>query len=150
MKKYLNRDVFLILLGNILASFSFYAVLFTSFFFLLLINNNIQGFISLFLFLFLFSSRLILLPILYTYLEKNTKHDIVKTFICKLKISFVAKFLILTLAFIFAFIDVFYYCGKIYIKLLCISLFFGLFGSYLILFLYWFIVDIIKHIKEQR
>ena len=152
MKKYLNRDVFLILLGNMLADYSFIGLLFLVLIMFFLMNNNNLGFAFVFLFLLFFLVRLIILPIVYTYLEKNTKHNFIKIFIYKLRTSWFVKFLILLLTLIPTIIDLFCLEGYFFFDthLFRSALFLGLFGSYLILFLYWFIVDIIKHIKEQR
>ena len=152
MKKYLNRDVFLILLGNMLADYSFIGLLFLVLIMFFLMNNNNLGFAFVFLFLLFFLVRLIILPIIYTYLEKNTKHNFITIFIYKLRTSWFVKFLILLLTLIPTIIDNFCFFNKFLFdsSFFRIALFLGLFGSYLILFLYWFIVDIIKHIKEQR
>ena len=152
MEKYLNRDIYLILLGNILANYSFFGFLYICLGMFLLMYDNDLVFVFIFLFLLFFLVRLIILPIVYTYLEKNTKHNVVKIFIYKLRTSWMVKILILLLTLIPTIIDLFCLEGYFFFDthLFRSALFLGLFGSYLILFLYWFIVDIIKHIKEQR
>ena len=153
MKKYLNRDVFLILLGNMLADISV-----SVYTFLVLVmmfgiaEETFLLFLCAFIAMFLFVLRICILPILYSYLERKTKHDFIKIFIHKLKTSWLMKILILILAFIPTIIGMHCFYGGITLNigLLKLSVILGLFGSYLILFLYWFIVDIIKHIKEQR
>ena len=152
MKKYLNRDVFLILLGNMLADYSFIGLLFLVLIMFFLMNNNNLGFAFVFLFFLFFIIRLIILPIVYTYLEKNTKHNFIKIFIYKLRTSWMVKILILLLTLIPTITDIFCLKGEFLSKVYSfrVALFLGLFGSYLILFLYWFVVDIIKYIKEQR
>ena len=153
MKKYLNRDVFLILLGNLFTEHSLIIPFLVVWYIMFGISENIIGFILCFLTLiFLFLLRLMSLPLLYFYLERNTKHDIVKIFIHKLKTSWLVKFLVLLLSLIPTIINIFYLDRRFFFdsSFFGIALLLGLFGSYLILFLYWFIVDIIKHIKEQR
>ena len=152
MKKYLNRDVFLILLGNMLADYSFFGLLYMGLGMFLLMYDNNLGFAFVFLFFLFFIIRLIILPIVYTYLEKNTKHNFIKIFIYKLRTSWFVKFLILLLTLIPIIIDNFCFFNKFLFdsSFFQIALFFGLFGSYLILFLYWFVVDIIKYIRKQR
>ena len=157
MKKYLNRDMFLILIGNMLADISFIVKKILAIGLLFLLEDkDILGYIFLFLFIFMLLIRLIILPVLYSYLEKNSQYDIVKKFIFGIKTSWFLKLFTLLIAFVLStiiinidFLDISF--NLFYLKkCLIASLLFGLVGSYLILFLYWFIVDIIKHIKEQR
>ena len=153
MKKYLNRDVFLILLGNMLADISVSVYTFLALGMIFgIAEESFLLFLCAFIAMFLFVLRICILPILYSYLERKTKHNIVKIFIHKLKTSWSAKFLILLLTLVPTIIDDFFINGKVSFdsSFFRIALFLGLFGSYLILFLYWFVVDIIKHIKEQR
>ena len=157
MKKYLNRDVFLILIGNMLADFLIPTLLFVKLLIKFGITENFFPFCLCLLGLFLYSvARPFILPVLYTYLGQKNQNDVIQIFIKSLKTSRFIKCLMLLITMIFSILSAFVFfivtnCVKFNIKgFISIFLFYSIFNSYLILFLYWFIVDIIKHIKEQR
>lgn len=149
----LNRDMLLLIIVNLLladtAIFSFF----------LLAKGSILGnFTDLGYALIIMIIRLFVLPIFYNLLKNHTKDKYIQKFLYKLKYSAKTKLLILILSpipFIIEFLAIFGSVksglellagiGTLYLY----SLFCGLFGSYLVLFIYWYIEDKIKKVKKQ-
>ena len=97
--------------------------------------------------------RIVILPIYYNWLEKQTQNELIRNFIEKLrhnhKIRFIMlvpfsyiltclSFSLISLEFSFGISSAFYF----------ISLFFGSAGNYLALFTFWIIVDLYKKKKQ--
>lgn len=159
IKKYLNWEIILTLLVNFfLADFTLLGM------FILLYAVSIaepqpdRAFSIMLFVLFLAFLRIIYLPILYTVLEKKSKNEIVQRFISCMKNSKKTRVIILLVTLlpvflyvtysVFAassadtetFLFVLHYAGY----LLLYTLGFGLFGSYIVLFLWWYLKDKFK------
>ncbi len=86
------------------------------------------------------------LPICYKIMEKRKYFEISQKFIKLLKNSNIAKFVTLLLAFILfpPFMDFYNISERIILQLI-----FSLLGSYIVLFIYWWIEDKIKARKQK-
>ena len=89
--------------------------------------------------------KLVVLPITYNYMEHNSNSIIVQKFIVKLKNSILAKLLILVIALMPTFIYYTFVCENMseFVRKIptafLISLICGAFGSYTVLFIYWYV-----------
>jgi len=156
MKKILKilftRDILLLIIVNLLladtAIFSF---------FLMFAGAISREFIYIDYALMIMTIRLFVLPIFYNLLKKYTKNKCVQDFLYKLRYSIKTRLLILILSpipFIIECLILFRNANLLellssIIPFYILSLFCGLFGSYLVLFLYWYIEDKIKNFKNR-
>ncbi len=97
-----------------------------------------------------FLSRIVILPVIYEYIENKSENLILKNFIFHLKKSHKAKFYVLLINTIYTFIlisltlniysnfDIKFFIF-IFVVSILMSLFFGLMGSYIALYLYWYL-----------
>lgn len=107
--------------------------------------------------LMIMTIRLFVLPIFYNLLKKYTKDKCVQDFLYKLRYSIKTRLLILSLSPIPFIIESLILFGNAnllellssIIPFYILSLFCGLFGSYIVLFIYWDIEDKIKNFKNN-
>ena len=163
IKKYLTRDIIITLFVNL-----FLADMFVSGTWLIpfvLLNyyggapfiENHSLFFALIMYLLLVLKP-ISLPILYTFFQKKSKDEVVQRFIYLLKNSKAMKRKVLLLSIIPSIID--YFCDWSgfdftlkrlldlvlhFHQFILVSIVYGLFGSYLVLYLYWYVEDKIKN-----
>ena len=89
--------------------------------------------------------RLFILPFAYKKLENSQKYKLVSQFIHKLKQSNYLKLTVLVIAYFCYYpTGVPYFSGDFYGQLIQGGIF-GLFGSYIVLYIYWYIEDKIKN-----
>lgn len=165
-KKYLNKDIFLVLFVNLFLAnqLPHGSAIFDIWFACVLIlgvkNLDKLSLYKQFLLvfiglipLFVCMARIVCLPILYTYLEKYSKEKVIQKFIYNLKNKrlFRIKLLLLieTPIWICTFIinngkNVLEY----FIIFIIFIVFFDLFGSYLVLFLWWKLRGELKNIDK--
>lgn len=110
-------------------------------------NDSLSGFgyVVTIIFLILTILRLIILPILYGYMENHSKDKIVLGFIQNLRKSWKWKFGVLSLTMTSLILPTTGDYSNIYIAII---IFTG-FSSYLILFIWWWIQDLIKKKKNE-
>ena len=113
--------------------------------------------IIIFIFSVLVFLRLLVLPIYYNWLEKRTQNELIKIFIQRLRYSFVTKiFMLFPISYVITIL-----CDKLMnwhlninifaiIPYIVISILLGSMGNYLVLFAYWFIVDLYKKIRQNH
>ena len=93
--------------------------------------------------------RLLVLPFAYKKLENSQNYKLVSQFIHKLKQSNYLKLTVLVIAyFCYCPTGLPYFSGDFYHQLIQ-GLIFGLLGSYIVLFIYWYIEDKIKNSKAN-
>lgn len=164
LKEYFNWQVLLIIIINIFLAFDFLIGMFLVLFLLSLVqfifNVDIINLIlyctnikcelfKLFLILFtacLYLIKVIILPILYSFLEKKSNNLLVQKFILNLKNNKKLRTWILLLTSIplytaLLFINRFGMDVSSALFILAYVIFFGLFNSYAVLFLWWFLMD---------
>ena len=89
--------------------------------------------------------RLLVLPFAYKKLENSQNYKLVSQFIHKLKQSNYLKLTVLVIAYFCYYpTGVLYFSGDFYGQLIQGGIF-GLFGSYIVLYIYWYIEDKIKN-----
>ncbi len=104
------------------------------------ITTSFSDFSIILLILFIFG-RLLVLPIAYKSLENSQNFELVSKFIQKLKQSFHLKMIVLIAAyFSFWSLGFPYFEDGFYVQFYQ-GLLLGLLGSYIVLFVYWFIED---------
>lgn len=159
IKKYFNWEIILTLLVNFfLADFTLLSMIILLYAVSIAQSQPDRAFSIMLFVLFLAFLRIIYLPILYTVLEKKSKNEIVQKFINSMKnnkktrviillVTLLPVFLYVTYSVFAAssadteiFLFVLHYSGY----LLLYTLGFGLFGSYLVLFLWWYLMDKFK------
>ena len=144
LKQIFHKDVFLILFLSIFVDITLLeSILYTFAFFFSHVDEKYVG-VILFTALMLCLSHYLILPVLYNYMEKKSNNIIIKHFIANLKISFKYKIIVLIItALPILFVlnvksnDLFEH----FIGILLGLIFMGAFGSYITLFLYWYIKD---------
>ena len=167
LKKYLEKDLILVILVNFfIANLLPHGIYLGCMFAIIAMygENPICSFVGLVGMLFLPLMRLISLPVLYSQLEKKSKNVYIKKFINNLKCNNFFRIRLLFLAAISPMISIIYFIlsnrneyiyepFKIIIECfifeIALILLFDIFGSYLILFLYWDIQKLIKKIKNK-
>ena len=93
--------------------------------------------------------RLLVLPFAYKKLENSENYKLISKFIHKLKQSNYLKLTVLVIAyFCYCPTGLPYFSGDFYGQLIQ-GLIFGLLGSYIVLFIYWYIEDKIKNSKAN-
>lgn len=160
--RYLNIQIIFVILVNIfLADITFISLPILLYSFLEHLKN-IGSYLDypLIILYILSILRLFVLPILYTILEKKSKNEIIQKFIYNLKNSNKYKGMVLLITFmpVFLFIAITNFSdlikpgtdlqGYFWTLFIC-EFIWGLFGSYLVLFLYWYIKDKINRIQEK-
>ena len=101
-------------------------------------------------FLLVWVVKYFILPISYKRLENSKKFELVAKFIKKLKQSRRLKIFVLLIAYFTSLItDYISIKEDFYIQLLRVMLS-GLFGCYIVLFVYWFIEDKIKKFQKKK
>lgn len=145
-----HKDILLFLFANIFADVS---ILCSLYLIISLTNiiaeNECYYFIDLYLLLILFG-RLAILPFIYDYLLQKPNYSILQKLLFKLKKQNMLKYLfILVLPTFFIFLNL--YISNIEIDTpktifahILMSFFTGILGSYIFLFLYWYIKDKFK------
>ena len=99
--------------------------------------------------LFILIGRLFVLPFAYKKLENSQNYKLVSKFIHKLKQSNYLKLTVLVIAyFCYCPTGLPYFSGDFYGQLIQ-GLIFGLLGSYIVLYIYWYIEDKIKDNKAN-
>ena len=99
--------------------------------------------------LFILIGRLFVLPFAYKKLENSPNYKLVSKFIHKLKQSNYLKLTVLVIAyFCYCPTGLPYFSGDFYGQLIQ-GLIFGLLGSYIVLYIYWYIEDKIKDNKAN-
>lgn len=141
----------LLLLVNFFADSTLFCIAFAIFTFTLALDENVSNSIYIttcLLFAFVIVGRLLVLPLTYNLFEKSSKLPLAKQFIDLLKHSYKAKiitllvvFLLIPPALLFNFNDLWAF--------FLFKLAFGLLGSYIVLFIYWWIEDKIKARKQK-
>lgn len=147
LRNIFHKDILLFLFANIFADVS---ILCSLYLIISLINiiaeNECYYFIDLYLLLILFG-RLAILPFIYDYLLQKPNYSILQKLLFKLKKQNMLKYLfILVLPTFFIFLNL--YISNIEIDTpktifahILMSFFTGILGSYIFLFLYWYIKD---------
>ena len=93
--------------------------------------------------------RLLVLPFAYKKLENSENYKLISKFIHKLKQSNYLKLTVLVIAYFCYYpTGLPYFSGDFYGQLIQ-GLIFGLLGSYIVLFIYWYIEDKIKNSKAN-
>ena len=94
--------------------------------------------------------RLLVLPFAYKKLENSTNYALVSKFIHKLKQSNYLKLIVLVIAyFCYCPTGLPYFSGDVYGQLIQGAIF-GLLGSYIVLYIYWFIEEKINKSDRHR
>ncbi len=144
------KNIFCLLIINLVASMG-YLVLFILVFGMMMSGESELRFnISLATILIIIFARLFVLPIAYKKLENSRKTELAAKFIQKLKHSFYLKVIILIVAYIYDIIACLIifrnveYAFQI-VDILIQSLLF----CYIVLFIYWFVEDKIKQLREK-
>ncbi len=150
LKSFFNKDILLVLFANIFADVS---ILCSWYLIISLINiiaeDKYYYFIDLYLLLILFG-RLSLLPFIYNYLLQKTNYSILQKILIKLKKQNMLKCLfIFVLPTFFIFLNLYILnieidTPKTIFENILMSFFVGILGSYIFLFLYWYIKDKFK------
>lgn len=147
------KDLEYFVLANILADSSFICLLFTMSILLFIEpdNNDYSLFTKIILGLiygFFIIGRLFVLPIAYNIMEKSSKFELSKKYIHLLKTSWKARIIVLAIAFCY-FPPLLEFSLKRLQNQLLWTTSMGLFGSYIVLFIYWYISDKIKSFKKK-
>lgn len=100
--------------------------------------------------LILMIGRLFVLPFAYGKLEKSQKFKLIAKFICNLKKSFILKIITLVIVHCIYFISQIKFFHLSFVDSINSSLIYGITGSYVVLFLYWWIEDLIKNRKKPN
>ncbi len=142
------KDIILILVSNILADASvmltFYIIL------SVIISMSENAFLFWLTFsyiIFISIGRNTILPVVYDYIFKKSQISLSKNFINKLKLSNSTKIIAVSILTLFSEIlnlllfDIKITNFKIVLANVVSSLFIGILGSYIFLFLYWYIKD---------
>ncbi len=91
---------------------------------------------------FLIIARFFVLPIAYKKLEDSQKYELISKFIKKLKQSLLLKIIVLIIAYYsISLCDIYDYYYKPTGRQIMENFIIGLFGSYLVLYAYWFFQD---------
>ncbi|MBR1908920.1 hypothetical protein IJ818_08300 [bacterium] len=146
MKKYLALEIITVICANLFADMTFIGIFIL--FYSMLLFQDINKFLSNAYFVFILTIaffRLFILPITYTFLENNSKINLIKKFIKILKKSLFMKIVVLCFSLIPAIISNIFILKTYDFKIIFLSsLYLGLLGSYLLLFIYWFVAEKIK------
>jgi len=171
LKKFLNWEISLVILLHIfLVDFTFIGLFLLTIVVIIGISHEKEALIMFSIFAMLCMTRLLILPILYNFIEKKSKQEILLDFIIKLKSSTRTKIIVLLITilplFLFAsgtllyeiVINELYLFNNPYllsrslesflILLIIFPIFFGAFGSYLALFAWWKIKNALIHYKK--
>lgn len=145
------KNILCLIIIHILANFEIYLFLFIRFgvyepFYSLFSEIIFEYFIP--IILTIIFGRLLILPIAYKKLENSQKFDLIAKFIQKLKKSFRFKIFVLIVAYFSYLPDGWPYIRNEFYVQLKQGIVFGLLGNYLVLFIYWFIEDKVKNIKN--
>ena len=159
IKEYLTKDIIVIFITNLLTDVSCVMEIGYILCLLFISLSDLERFaLPLFLILnLIFFLHFITLPILYSFMAKFSKNEIVQKFINKLRTSNKFKLQILGYSLFATLLNEIVYeiitppYPKKFVNFLLglfdisrfisWTLFFGLFGSYLVLYLYWYIED---------
>ena len=152
LKQIFHKDLLLVLFANIFADVT--------------IQNFNLGFISImpgfqddaafleanilaFLITLNMVSRIVILPVVYQYIEEKSDNLILKNFIFNLKKSLKTQILVLFVSLIYSYLLVLnifaksdfdiYYAMFLFVLSIFLSLFVGLMGDYIALYLYWYL-----------
>ena len=154
LKQIFHRDVLFIILVNLLFinfNWQFPFVVVTLLFYTL--DSSSMDVMFFFFILLCLNLRLTVLPFTYKYMEHNSNNIIVQSFIVKLKNSILVKTLVLILTLIPTFIYCIVICKDVseFIRkipfMFTTSIIIGAFGSYIALFIYWYIQ---KHFAKYK
>ena len=144
------KNIFCLLIINLVASIG-YLVLFILVFGMMMSESSLMFNVSLATMLTIIFARLFVLPIAYKKLEKSQEFELVAKFIQKLKSSFYLKIIVLIFAYIFDIIICLIIFRDIkYVFNIVDVLVQSLFFCYIVLFIYWFVEDKIKKIKDKK
>lgn len=170
-KKFLNWEIILVILLHIfLVDFTFIGFFLLGIVVILSISHEKEALIMLSIFATLCIARLLILPILYNFIEKKSKQEILLDFISKLKSSKKIRIIVLLITLLplllFAsgnllyevVINQLYLFNNLYllyrslesflVLLIIFPILFGAFGSYTALFIWWKIkIKAINHVK---
>lgn len=149
MKKF--KDFILILISNILADTSVILTLYLMFFMIISISEDDFLFWLIIFYIILISlARNTILPVVYNCIFEKSQISLSKYFINKLKMSNYTKIITVTLLTLFSEIlnillfDIEITNFKIMLANIVSLFFVGILGSYIFLFLYWYIKDKFK------
>lgn len=143
------KNIFCLLIINLVASMGYF-VLSILVFGMMMSESSLMFNVSLVTMLTIIFARLFVLPIAYKKLEKSQDFELAAKFIQKLKHSFYLKVIILIVAYIYDIIACLIifrnveYAFQI-VDILIQSLLF----CYIVLFIYWFVEDKIKQLREK-
>ena len=98
---------------------------------------------------FIILGRLLVLPIAYKKLENSKNFELLSEFIKKLRNSLYLKIIILIMVYVFDRFICFIFFDKEPSFRISHNLLVNLSGCYIVLFIYWFIEDKIKQLKEK-
>lgn len=148
LKQIFHKDVLFIILVNLLFidfSWQFPFIIVTLLFFTL-DSSYIDVIFFYFTILFLIL-RLTMLPFTYNYMEHNSNNLVVQRFIFKIRDNIMTKIIILCLSLLPTLIYYIFHCENLtefaysIPSAIVMSIFCGAFGSYVVLFIYWYIQD---------
>ena len=142
------KDIILILVSNILADASVMLTFYIILSVIISMSENAFLFWLTFSYIILISiGRNTILPVVYDYIFKKSQISLSKNFINKLKLSNSTKIIAVSILTLFSEIlnlllfDIKITNFKIVLANVVSSLFIGILGSYIFLFLYWYIKD---------
>ena len=137
------KNIICLLIINIIASIGSFAII------LLVIASKIFYNFSFQIIFMILIGRLFILPYAYKKLENSANYKLVSKFIHKLKQSNYLKLIVLVIAyFIFWPLGCPWFDSGFYGQLIQ-SVFLGLVGNYIVLYIYWYIEDKIKNSKAN-
>ena len=145
LKQIFDKDILLFLLVNIFVDVSILTMLlFLPFDFIETQIGEISFIFIPIVILMLVLSHCFILPVFYSEMEKLSDNVILKKFIANLKKKFTYKFVVLIITLIYPLIfqnikieELIFNFGNIFLSII----FMGAFGSYVALFVYWYIQD---------
>ena len=144
------KNIFCLFIINLIASMGYF-VLSIFVFGMMMSESSLMFNVSLVTMLTIIFARLFVLPIAYKKLEKSQDFELVAKFIQKIKYSFYLKIIVLIFAYIFDIIICLIIFRDIkYAFNIADILVQSLFFCYIVLFIYWFIEDKIKKIKDKK
>lgn len=146
----LLKNIILLLIINILADTNTYAITILGILMFKCMDNNppmiLIDSISILVFI-LIVARLFVLPIAYKKLEYSQNFKLISKFIQKLKKSWYLKLLVLIIVYLCSWSYGLPWFNGGFKGQLSTGLIFGLFGSYIVLYIYWFIEKYIQKLS---
>lgn len=149
----LLKNIIVFILINLFADTSFYMPNLCAFVIIYSMGDDSSTLLIEFLLilnLLLLFIRLLVLPIAYKKLEYSQDFELISQFIHKLKQSWCLKFLVLIITYFSSWCYGTTWFNGGFSNQFFLSLIDGLLGSYLVLFLYWYIEGIVKDKRRKN